>query len=96
MKLIHIGVLCSLLLLLNGCDPYRQNEEVGTVTGAVAGGLLGSAIGQGTGQAVAIGVGAIGGALIGNAVGRSMDEQNTYYCSSPSCYDHDYYYEEGY
>ena len=78
MKIIMRGaILAVMAMLLAACDPYHQNEQIGTGVGAVAGGLLGSLVGGGTGQAVAVGVGAVGGALVGNAVGRNMDyDQN--------------------
>jgi hypothetical protein len=90
-------VCCS---LLTSCDPYRQNEQIGTATGAIAGGLLGSTIGGGSGKAIATGVGVVGGALIGNSIGRSMDQQNSYNYYRNGYYGPQYYpdprYDGGY
>jgi uncharacterized protein YcfJ len=76
MKLVIKSIFLILLAsFVAACDPYHQDEQVGTATGAVAGGLLGSLIGGGTGKVIAVGVGAVGGALVGNSIGRSMDEE---------------------
>ncbi|MDR3478650.1 MAG: glycine zipper domain-containing protein [Gammaproteobacteria bacterium] len=92
----NLSVILISASLLTACDPYHQNEDVGTVAGGLAGGLLGSTIGGGNGKAVAVGVGAIGGALLGNSIGRSMDQQNAQYYAPPPRYyptnRGDYYY----
>ncbi|TAK79058.1 MAG: glycine zipper 2TM domain-containing protein [Gammaproteobacteria bacterium] len=72
-----IVILTCISVAACSTNTQKQNETVGTVSGAVVGGLAGSAIGGGAGKVVAIGAGAVIGALVGNRIGKSMESSDT-------------------
>lgn len=74
----HFLILCSSIMILNGCTGSEATPNNATQTGAVTGALAGAVIGYNSGShsGTNAAVGALIGTAVGAGVGSAVDNSN--------------------